>query len=369
MGVAVLERRARNEEAKADGRAPGLLICDHRGEGLVRSLAWLGDRGFAVEVTESLRETLLRLRAEPRPDLLIVDSLASAGLVELAAIDRRRNHEQEAIPLLVVTEPRDEAAMGRIDRALEAGPWDVYRRGAPDEELVVRLEHLLRESKQVLEMADLRHRAFHDDRTDLLRPLAFHARIVEHFSAAQRHHHDLALVLLDLDRFGQINKRHDHTVGDALISSVGDVIRRTLRTEDVAGRLGGDEFAVILPYTRKIDAARVVNRLREEIGKLSGRPVGARAHIEVSTSLGFETTDGRDLDSLETLRRHAERALRAAKVAGGDCGIYYRSLPEAEGAPPADPQPAPAPPDPEARKGDAEKAPVSENSVPDENQA
>jgi diguanylate cyclase (GGDEF)-like protein len=119
-------------------------------------------------------------------------------------------------------------------------------------------------------MSELRHRASHDDRTDLLRPQAFQARLVEHFSAAQRHKLELALVLLDMDKFGAVNKRHDHTVGDLLIARVGEVIRRNLRTEDVAGRLGGDEFAVLLPYTGKINAARVVNRLRVEIAKLSG---------------------------------------------------------------------------------------------------
>jgi diguanylate cyclase (GGDEF)-like protein len=137
-------------------------------------------------------------------------------------------------------------------------------------------------------------------------------------------------VLLDLDKFGSINKRHDHTVGDLLIARVGEVIRRNLRTEDVAGRLGGDEFAVLLPYTGKINAARVVNRLRTEIAKLSGKFEGAREEIPVSTSLGFETFDGSDLESLETLRRNAEMALRAAKRRGGNKGVYYRQPDAAE---------------------------------------
>ncbi|MFT5689668.1 MAG: diguanylate cyclase (GGDEF)-like protein, partial [Planctomycetota bacterium] len=155
------------------------------------------------------------------------------------------------------------------------------------------------------------------------------ARLVEHFSAAQRHGHDIALVLIDLDRFGLINKEHDHTIGDAIIGMVGGAIRETLRTEDVAGRLGGDEFAVLLPYTRKIDAAHVVNRLREEIKKLSGRPQGAKSHVAVSASIGFETFNGKDIESHEKLRNHAEQALRASKVAGGNCANYYRSLPTA----------------------------------------
>ncbi len=317
---------------------PGLLvICDHRGVGLRQELAWLVDRGFRVETTRSLRESLLRLRGQPRPDLLLVSSLAETGQIELSTLDRHRNSDVP-IPLLVVADPGDDGALVRVDRTLDRGPWDLCRRGAPDEELLLRLERLLDATRRDQEMDRLRHRAFHDDRTNLLRPEAFEARLVEHFSAAGRHHHDLAFVMLDMDRFGQINKVHDHTIGDALITAVGEVIQRTLRTEDVAGRLGGDEFAVLLPYTRKIDAARVVNRLRNEIQKLSGRPVRFGVDLEVSTSIGFETFDGesRDLDSKETLRRHAELALKAAKARGGNCAVYYRSLQEAE-APPEEP--------------------------------
>ncbi|MEW6072591.1 MAG: GGDEF domain-containing protein [Planctomycetota bacterium] len=343
-----MEKNGRNGERKPERvERPVVLVCDHRGEGLAEEIAWLAERGYAVEITRSLRQSLLRLAAEPRPDLLLVHSLAGGGQVELAALDRRRNGVH-ATPLLVVSEPRDGAAMARVDRILRGGPWDLFRRGAPPEELLLQLRRLLEAARLVEQMDDLRHRAFHDDRTNLLRPLAFEARLEEHFSAAHRHHQDLAFVLIDLDRFGAINKEHDHLVGDALISAVGQAIRRTLRTEDVAGRLGGDEFGVLLPYTRKIDAAGVVNRLRNEITRLSGIPPGARGRIAVSASLGFETYDGHDLEDHQTLRRHAERALRVAKTRGGNQAVYYRSLPEAaaesagaagsgpEGAPPGE---------------------------------
>ena len=78
------------------------------------------------------------------------------------------------------------------------------------------------------------------------------------------------LVILDLDDFGRINKEFDHTVGDLVISRVGDVIKHSLRAEDIGGRLGGDEFAVLLPYTDQVDAAKVVSRLRRSIEALSG---------------------------------------------------------------------------------------------------
>jgi len=288
-------------------------------------VGFLRDLGFQVELTANLRRSLDKLAADP-PGLVVVDPLTRLGSAELGALDRARSGDIP-VPLLVLADRDDPEAMLRAGRALEEEGWDVARRGAPQEELKLRIERLLDGTTRLEEMVELRHQASHDDRTDLLRPKAFQSRLSEHFSAAQRHKLELALIVIDLDGFGAINKIHDHTVGDALITRVGEVIRRTIRTEDVAGRLGGDEFGVLLPYTGKIDAAQVVKRLREEIRELSGIRVGSKQPIEISASIGFETFDGQDMDSVDTLRRHAERSLREAKRAGGDQGVYYRHLP------------------------------------------
>jgi len=312
-----------------------ILVCDHRGSGLDRALAALSEAGLELEASSSLRQSLWRLaEAGTDPgnggavDAIVLDPLTDSGGTELTAIETARSRalERPPVPLLLVADADDEEAALRADKILGRGSWDLVRRGERPREIARRLRRLVEERRAALEMTDLRHRALHDDRTDLLRPAAFEKRLVEHFSAAQRHRHELAFVMIDLDRFGAINKRHDHMVGDELITRVGEAIRRSLRVEDAAGRLGGDEFAVLLPYTGKIDAAMVVNRLRKEISKLSGRPEGAKGEIEVSASIGFETFDGTDLESVDKLRRHAERALRRAKEKGGNRGEYFRNL-------------------------------------------
>lgn len=307
---------------------PLLLIADHRGEGLEQRLEELELEGFRSQVTTNLRASLRAMDAEV-PSLIVLDSLSSEGVEELRALDHARAGDPP-IPLLWLTRLDGKAPLTGALSAMRNEVWDLTDRSAPLEELRMRLGRLLSESRLLSEIVDLRHRAHHDDHTNLLRVRAFQNRLEEHFSAAQRHDLDLALVLIDLDKFGAVNKQHDHTVGDILIQQAGEIIRRTLRTEDVAGRIGGDEFAVVLPYTQKVDAARVVNRLVDEIHKLSGRPKGSKREIVVSASLGFETFNGRDIDSVETLRSHAERALRAAKVRGGNVGVYFRQLEPAE---------------------------------------
>jgi diguanylate cyclase (GGDEF)-like protein len=303
---------------------PLLLIADHRGEGLEQHLKTLALEGFRCQATHNLRGSLSAIDREI-PALILLDPLSRSGAEELRSLDQARTGNPP-IPLLVLSFAERRAALIPSLAALANGLWDVTERRAPREEVSMRISRLLNEARLHSEMRDLRHRASHDDRTDLLRVNAFQQRLSEHFSAAQRHHLDMALVLIDLDKFGAINKRHDHTVGDILIAQAGEIIRRTLRTEDIAGRIGGDEFAVVLPYTHKVDTARVVNRLVEEIHKLSGRPRGAKEDIVVAASLGFETYNGRDIENLEEMRRHAERALRAAKIAGGNQGVYYRQL-------------------------------------------
>jgi len=298
-----------------------VLLLDHRGSGLAQRCAPLEQSGLRLEVSESVRRSLERL-AGPAPDALVLDPLIEGGEVELEALDRAGAAE---IPLLLFVDPtRIAEALATLTRYSDRA-IDLVHRDASAEEIRGRLERLLALKVSRAELAELRHRALYDDRTELLRPEAFERRVAEHWSAAERHGHALALVIADLDRFGQFNKRYDHTVGDRVLSRVGEAIRSALRTEDVAGRLGGDEFGCLLPYTQKADAARVVKRLCEQIRAVSGQIGGA--DLLISASLGFETFDGRDVESVEALRRHAEAALREAKRRGGDRAVYYRLLP------------------------------------------
>ena len=287
-------------------------------------MAALGELGAApgeLVRARNLRETLAALSSSV-PALVVLDPLVPGGATELGELARL-----EPAPALLLVVGPGETALG-LERLASAalGPGDVIRRDAPPAEFGLRIERLLAQVELERELVDLRHRALHDDRTDLLRPQAFEQRLGEHFSAAERHRLPMALVILDLDHFGAMNKRRDHVFGDLVITRVGGAIRSTLRTEDVAGRLGGDEFAVILPYTRPLDAARVVRRLRDGIHELTGELIGSSSELVISASLGFETFDGSDLASVVELRAHAEVALREAKNRGGNRAVYHKSL-------------------------------------------
>jgi len=303
---------------------PTVLVCDHRGAGLDVAAKGGSAGRWRLITTTSVKNSLSEI-GPAGPDVVVIDPLVEGGRAELEALLGPLPADLRPAVLLVYEPTRLDAALATIE-ALELEPFELVQRGARGEELRLRVERLLSDRERARELDELRHRALHDDATGLLRPRAFQARLSEHYSAAERHRLDMALVLIDLDRFGAVNKRFDHTVGDRILTRVGEAIRAALRAEDVAGRIGGDEFAVVLPYTKRVDAAHVTARLLERIRAVSGRFAGAESEIDVAASIGFETFDGTDLDGVETLRAHAEVALREAKRSGGDRGVYYRAL-------------------------------------------
>src|SRR5689334_2645064 len=235
-------------------RAPSILLCDHRGRGLAAFAAALRAAGWQVEESLKLEESAARL-AQAAPDLVLLDPLVEAGSAEIELVRQAGGTPPPALLYLVDAARREEALAAL---RLAQIPFDLLPRESSPAELVWRAARLSDQRRADGETAELRRRVLLDERTELLRPKAFEQRLVEHFAAAERHRFPLALVIADLDRFGEFNKRRDHTFGDLVIARVGAVIRGNLRTEDSAGRLGGDEFAVLLPYTGPIEAAKVV---------------------------------------------------------------------------------------------------------------
>jgi diguanylate cyclase (GGDEF)-like protein len=109
---------------------------------------------------------------------------------------------------------------------------------------------------------------------------------------AKRSRAPLAVVMLDIDGFKQVNDEHGHLCGDRLLAAVGATLRRTLRTTDVKCRYGGDEFLAILPETPPDAAAHVAEHLRRAIEgiELSG-PAGNVGPMKPSTATRCDIAD------------------------------------------------------------------------------
>ena len=92
---------------------------------------------------------------------------------------------------------------------------------------------------------------------------------------AEREHSRLAIFILDLDFFKNVNDQHGHLVGHAALVDVAQCLTHELRTYDVIGRFGGEEFVALLPDIDLPEARRVAERIRERIAAVSITPMGS----------------------------------------------------------------------------------------------
>jgi two-component system cell cycle response regulator len=121
----------------------------------------------------------------------------------------------------------------------------------------------------------------------------------------------LSFLLLDVDRFKQLNDEHGHTAGDAVLRKLAEVLKRTSRTMDMVARYGGEEFVVLMPDSGLSAAMLLLERMREHIcqERFSSR------HIAITFSAGVATLTPEDSDPINLLHR-ADEALRRAKNDG-----------------------------------------------------
>jgi diguanylate cyclase (GGDEF)-like protein len=164
-----------------------------------------------------------------------------------------------------------------------------------------------------LEGAELQHRdeAILDQLTGLLNRHALLPRFAEIAQQARITHQPVCLVLVDLDRFKEVNDWHGHDRGDAVMQAVAYEMRKQLRSFELIYRLGGEEFLIVLPGVDLEMGEVLAQRLRDAVGR--ARPAG----IAVTVSLGVSAAEGEQVD-YDTLFRAADGALYEAKRTGRD---------------------------------------------------
>jgi diguanylate cyclase (GGDEF)-like protein/PAS domain S-box-containing protein len=174
-------------------------------------------------------------------------------------------------------------------------------------------------SQRKAQHAELEWMALHDALTGLPNRTLLNDRIEQAINAARRSGQAMAVLLLDLDRFKEINDTLGHLVGDRLLTLIGPRLRRPLRETDTVARLGGDEFAILLPGPTDVPAAcgiaeRVVEAFREPF------PVDDM-DIEVGISIGVALYPDHG-EVAEALLQHADAAMYAAKRNGFGFVVY-----------------------------------------------
>ncbi|HWX64536.1 bifunctional diguanylate cyclase/phosphodiesterase [Bradyrhizobium sp.] len=160
--------------------------------------------------------------------------------------------------------------------------------------------------------------------TDILTGLpnrAFFIERLQEITSADDGENAFCILMLDLDRFKNVNDSLGHAAGDALLRQVAERLRSTLRGSDVLARLGGDEFAIIQSecHDQRSDAIDLAQR----ISKLIAEPFQLPGHrVEIGTSIGIAVASEHGGDQEELLKK-ADLALYRSKSAGRNCHTLY----------------------------------------------
>jgi diguanylate cyclase (GGDEF)-like protein len=172
-----------------------------------------------------------------------------------------------------------------------------------------------------LDNAEIRARLEHQARTDSLTGLfnhsVFYEQLLHVLQEASRTHSPVAVLMLDIDDFKQVNDVHGHAVGDELLRFLAEALRATVRPEDVVCRLGGEEFAVVMVGCAGDDAIRVAERISHRLGDTEFPGIG-RLRVSVGLALGPEhAMNPRELAAC------AEAAMMTAKAQGKNQIVLY----------------------------------------------
>jgi len=158
----------------------------------------------------------------------------------------------------------------------------------------------------------LRCLAYRDSLTGLYNHRYFQEQLVHEVERAQRYGHHLSVLMLDVDRFKQVNDTYGHLMGDTLLSYVARLISAKVRSSDMAARYGGDEFAVILPETGQETAIGVAEKLTKAVSAGRHWQGALLGNLGVGICFGVASfpDDGRTADDLLVC---ADRRLYGAK--------------------------------------------------------
>ncbi len=174
--------------------------------------------------------------------------------------------------------------------------------------------------------------ALRDGLTQAFNKRYFVDRMHSEFQFAHRHSVPLSLVLIDLDKFKEINDTYGHMAGDHVLTEFADAVHQSMRNEDVLCRYGGDEFAVICRSIPIDGTITFANRLLKTIRELE--IVYGDHFIPLTVSIGVSAIPDASVDSADDLLGTADRALYWAKEQGRNrVMVYETDVPEEDTRP------------------------------------
>jgi two-component system cell cycle response regulator len=292
-----------------------ILLIDDRASSRERVRAIIEPAHEVIE--ESNPQEALFRAAEGAFDLMVVslslrnfDSLRLCS--QLRSVDRTRN-----LPILALAEPDDNA---RLIRALDLGVNDYIVRPIDKNELLARLRTQLKRKRFADRLKANLEQSIEFAVTDPLTGLHNRRYLEGHIGTmverAANRGKPLAVLLLDIDHFKDVNDTFGHDVGDEVIKEFCERVLANIRGVDLACRFGGEEFVVVMPDADMSVAGVVAERLRERV---AGDPFRVmrddKQPLQMTVSVGVASLES-PTDTPEEIMRRADDALYRAKRQG-----------------------------------------------------
>lgn len=184
------------------------------------------------------------------------------------------------------------------------------------------VNHLGLALRNALLFKEVKLRADRDALTRIYNRHSFDERLIYEIKRRRRYHHDLSLLMVDLDHFKQVNDTYGHKAGDMVLRKVGEILTDTFRTTDLAARYGGEEFVVLLPHTSEQDAWNLAERVRTAIQSCEFHFDGQE--FMVTASIGVASVEAGALTKDDDLLVKADKALYEAKHNGRNMVVVSR---------------------------------------------